>query len=188
MSPITLPPLIDGDLRLRPPTEDDVAAVTAACQDPDIQRFTRVPSPYTTEHARAFVRFCAQGLADGSGIHLVAVDRDDDRLLGAIGLDIDGTDVSGELGYWIAPGERRRGVATRGGRLLLTLAFGTFDLGYVGLYAAATNAASNAVARRLGFTHEGTRRLAMLDGPSGDRTSPRCDANVWGLLPDEFGG
>ncbi|MBS3940213.1 MAG: GNAT family N-acetyltransferase [Actinobacteria bacterium] len=186
MSRITLPPLVDGDLRLRPPSDVDVTAITAACQDPVIQRFTRVPSPYTTDDARAFVRFCNDGLARGSGVHLLAVDPDDDRLLGAIGLGIDRTDHSGELGYWVAPDERGRRVALRGCRLLLTVAFGPLELAYVGLHAAATNTASNALARRLGFTHEGTLRSAMLDGPSGDRTAPRCDANVWGLLPGEW--
>lgn len=185
MPSITLPPLTDGDLRLRPATDADVPAIAAACQDPDIQRFTRVPSPYAADHARSFVRFSAEGLASGSGIHLLAVDGDDDRLLGAIGLSVDRTDFSGELGYWVAAGERRRGVALRGCRLLLDVAFGHLDLGYVGLQAAATNAGSNAVARALGFTHEGTLRSAMLDGPSGDRSAPRCDANVWGLRPGE---
>lgn len=188
MPPITLPPLADGDLRLRPPADADVPAITAACQDPDIQRFTRVPSPYTADDARAFVRFCAGGLANGTGVHLLAVDAGDDRLLGAVGLGIDHTDFSGELGYWVAPTERRRGVAVRGGRLLLYVAFGPLELAYVGLHAAATNAASNGLARRLGFTHEGTLRSAMLDGPSGDRSAPRCDANVWGLLPHEYAG
>ncbi|HSK22890.1 MAG TPA: GNAT family N-acetyltransferase [Egicoccus sp.] len=185
MPPITLPPLADGDLRLRPPTDADVSAITAACQDPDIQRFTRVPSPYTADDARAFVRFATDGLASGTGVHLLAVDGVDDHLLGAIGLSVDRTDFSGELGYWVAPGERRRGVALRGCRLLLAVAFGHLELGYVGLHAAATNAGSNAIARTLGFTHEGTLRSAMLDGPSGDRNAPRCDANVWGLRPGE---
>lgn len=188
MPPITLPPLAEGDLRLRPPTDADVPAIAAACQDPDIQRFTRVPSPYTADDARAFVRFATDGLVSGGGVHLVAVDADDDRLLGAIGLGIDRTDFSGELGYWVAPGERRRGVAIRGCRLLLGVAFGRLELGYVGLHAAATNAASNTLARRLGFTLEGTMRSATIDGPSGDRTAPRADTNVWGLLPDEFAG
>lgn len=188
MPAITLPPLADGDLRLRPPTEADVPAITAACQDPEIQRFTRVPSPYTRDDARAFVRFCSGGLANGTGVHLLAVDAADDHLLGAVGLSVDRTDFSGELGYWVAPGERRRGVALRGCRLLLGVAFGPLELAYVGLHAAATNAASNALASRLGFTHEGTLRSAMLDGPSGDRSAPRCDANVWGLLPEEFAG
>lgn len=185
MPPIELPELVTAGLRLRLPTDADVPAVTAACQDPDIQRFTRVPSPYREADARSFVRFCGDALAEGSGVHTVAVDEHG-RLLGAIGLSVDRADFTGELGYWVAPEARRRGVAVAGGRLLLALAFDRLRLGYVGLHAPAPNAGSNAVARRLGFTHEGTLRSGMLDGPSGDRTAPRCDANVWGIRPGEL--
>ncbi|MFA9432067.1 GNAT family N-acetyltransferase [Egicoccus sp. AB-alg2] len=185
MPRIELPPLTSGPVRLRPPTEADVAAIAAACQDPDIQRFTRVPSPYTAANAREFVHFCRDTLQRGTGVHLLAVDTDDE-VLGAVGLGIDLADFSGELGYWVAPHARRRGVARRGCRLLLELAFGPLQLGFVGLHAAASNQASNGLARALGFTLEGTLREAMIDGPSGDRSAPRCDANVWGLRPHEY--
>lgn len=186
MRPIHLPELRDGDLRLRPPREDDVEAVCRICQDPDIQRWTRVPSPYRPEHAAHFVALSADALTRGEGAHCVAVDADDDRVLGAVGLSVDGAELSGELGYWVAATERGRGVATRGGRLLCRLGFEELGLGYIGLMAAAGNAASNGVARRLGFTHEGTRRRAMIDGLSGDATAPRCDGAIHGLRPGEL--
>jgi RimJ/RimL family protein N-acetyltransferase len=183
---LELPDLVDGDLRLRPPRLDDVPTVTRICRDPAIERFTRVPSPYTEDDARRFVTLAQAALADGSGAHLLAVDVDGDRVLGAIGLSVDARDWSGELGYWVAPEARRRRVATRGGRLLLRYGFDVLELGYVLLWAAAANAGSNGVARALGFTHEGSCRQAMLDGPTGDRTAPRGDANLWGLRPGEL--
>ena len=178
--------LHDGDVRLRPPVDADVPAIHRICQDPDIQRWTRVPSPYREDHAHQFVSLSRESLATGQGPHLLAVDASSDEVLGAVGLTVDGAELSGDLGYWLAPEARGRGVATRGGRLLCRLAFEQLDLGYVGLMAAADNAASNEIARRLGFVLEGTRRRAMLDGPSGDPTVPRCDAHIWGLLPGEL--
>src|SRR5690606_29979968 len=62
----TLAGLSDDVLRLRLPADDDVAAITRICQDPDIQRWTRVPSPYTEDDARSFVSLAAEALADGS--------------------------------------------------------------------------------------------------------------------------
>jgi RimJ/RimL family protein N-acetyltransferase len=183
---IDLPDLVDGDLRLRPPRLDDVPVIARSCRDPDIERFTRVPSPYTEDDARHFVALSAAALADGTGAHLLATDTRDDRVLGAIGLSVDARDWSGELGYWVVPDARRRHVATRGGRLLLRFAFEVLELGYVMLWAAAVNAGSNGVARALGFTHEGHSRQAMLDGPTGDRSAPRGDANLWGLRPGEL--
>jgi RimJ/RimL family protein N-acetyltransferase len=177
--------LHDAGLRLRPPVEDDVPTITRICRDPDIQRWTRVPSPYTQAHARQFVHLSADALATGEGLHLLAVDEDE-QILGAAGLSVDGAELSGDLGYWVAPEARGRGVATRSSRLLCRLAFDRLGLGYVGLMAAADNAVSNAVARRLGFTLEGTRVQAMIDGPSGDPDAPRCDGHIWGLRPGEL--
>jgi hypothetical protein len=48
--------LDDGGIRLRPRPEDDVPAIVAAGQDPEIARWMEVPSPYTEEDARRFVR------------------------------------------------------------------------------------------------------------------------------------
>jgi RimJ/RimL family protein N-acetyltransferase len=192
MPGIELPELVDGDLRLRTPTVEDVPAITAACQDPEVQRWTRIPSPYEEEHAQHWVDdWCRGGLERGTGVHLVVVPAGDDggpggRILGAVGLDIDASDFSGSIGYWVVPAARGRGVATRSSRLLCRFAFDVLDLGYLGLVAAAGNAASNAVARRLGFSHEGTLRDATIDGPSGDRSAPRCDVNWWGLRPGEL--
>jgi RimJ/RimL family protein N-acetyltransferase len=191
---IELPDLVDGGLRLRAPTGRDIATVTAACQDPDIQRWTRVPSPYREQDARFFVEEVSAGcLEKGSGVHLLVVPtgpagEPGGELFGAVGFSIDRADFSGEFGYWLVPAARGRGVATRAGRLLCRFAFEGIGLGYLGLIAAADNSASNAVARRLGFTHEGTLRDAMIDGPSGDPSAPRCDANWWGLRPGELTG
>ncbi len=224
MDGIDLPDLTDGRLRLRPPEERDVARVTAICQDVEVQRWTRVPVPYTEDDARRFVQFSSDGLSHGTGVRLVAVaagadgvlgpdaapdgdadadadvppdagedaapDGDEgavsDVVLGAAGIDIHRRDLSGELGYWVAPDARRRGIATRSSRLLLRFAFGPLQLGYVGLWAAADNPGSNAVARSLGFTFEGTARDAFLLGLPGEPDRVRGDANRWGLRPEEL--
>ena len=56
---LAVPDLTDGVVRLRAPERRDVDAIHAACQDPDIIRFTRVPYPYSRVHAQTFVRNAA---------------------------------------------------------------------------------------------------------------------------------
>lgn len=182
-TPIELPDLRDGDLRLRPVEEGDVPVVTAICQDPEIQHWTRVPSPYTEDDGRAYHEMSRRALAEGRGVHLLAVDGDD-VVLAAVGFDIDVHDRACEVGYWVAPAARGRGVAVAATRVLLRWALGDLGLGRCTLRAATENAGSNAVARRLGFTLEGTLRQAFLVGPRDDPR--RTDANVWGLLPGEL--
>lgn len=183
---LDLDTLVDGDLRLRPATVDDVPAVLRICQDPEIQRWTRVPVPYLEQHAHAFVSLSVAGIREETDAHLLAVDAVTDDVLGAVGLSLSVADRAGEVGYWVAAEARGQGVATRATRLLCRFGLEDLRLGYIGLEAAADNAASNAVAHRLGFTHEGTRRSAMIAGPAGDPAAPRCDSNVWGLLPGEL--
>ncbi len=65
-APIELPDVFtSGELVLRPPTEGDVERITEICQDPDIQRFTRVPVPDRTEDAASFVTMANQALESG---------------------------------------------------------------------------------------------------------------------------
>ena len=186
VTPIILPEFVDGDLRLRPPCESDVPAIVRLCSDPDVQRFTRVPSPYTEDHARDFLSLHAARIDAGTGVHLLAVDATTDEVLGAVGGDIDHRDYSAEVGYWVGAEVRGRGIATRGTRMLVRSFLEDLDVQYLLLHAAVDNPASNAVARKLGFTHEGTSRDAMLLGPTGDVSSPRGDANLWGLRPGEL--
>lgn len=181
--PIEVPDLRDGDLRLRVMSERDVPAVARICRDPEIQHWTRVPSPYDEDDARDYLQFCRSGLEDGSGAHLLALGPDG-GVRGAVGMSFDRHDRAGEAGYWVAAGARRSGVASRATRLLLHWAFRDLGLERCTLHAAVPNEASNAVARTLGFTHEGVLRSAFLVGPRDARY--RADANVWGLLPGEL--
>jgi RimJ/RimL family protein N-acetyltransferase len=186
LSPRDLDGLVEGEVRLRLPRSADVDRLTEICQDPAIQRFTRVPSPYEHHHAHAFVEAATNAVEQGSGVPLLAVSMADESILGAVGLDIDPAELSAELGYWVAPEARGRGVALRGCRLLCRLGFDRLGLGHVLLQISVTNPASRRVAERLGCALEGRRRRGMLDGPSGDASSPRVDAELWGLLPEEL--
>jgi RimJ/RimL family protein N-acetyltransferase len=85
--------LEDDLIVLRPFTEDDVPAITLACQDPEIPRWTSIPSPYTEEDARAFVR-AAEGVFD-----FAVVDAATDQLLGSVGFGCEGHARAG-FGYW----------------------------------------------------------------------------------------
>src|SRR4051794_11959507 len=69
-------------LLLRPIGPDDVAAVYAACQDPEIQRWTTVPSPYLMEHAEHFAReYAPKAWAAGDAAVFGVTDRGTGELL-----------------------------------------------------------------------------------------------------------
>ncbi len=153
------PPLGDSEIVLRPWSRDDVAAITAACQDPEIPRWTVVPQPYTERHARDFVAGRDADLAAGRELALAVVDGGD-VVMGAMGMsNFDWPDLKGEIGYWVAREARGRGVGTRAARLLSTWALTGLGLERLELLANPENVASQRLAEGAGFTREGLLRL-----------------------------
>ncbi|GGK15457.1 hypothetical protein GCM10010124_05240 [Pilimelia terevasa] len=170
----------DG-LVLRPWRSTDVAAVTAACQDPLIPRWTDVPSPYRREHAREWIEEqCPAQYAAGTAAPLGAFDADSGDLLASCGfVALDRAAGEAEVGYWTVAAARGRGVAERAARALLGWGFGTLGLERVTWRAEVGNHASRLVALRLGFQLGGVDRAAR----GGDR---RRDMWTAVLLPGEL--
>lgn len=102
--------LAAGELVLRTPQAVDVPWIHAACQDPEIGRWTRIPQPYEAHHAVEFVAQAERGEADGTDFPLMIELADTGELLGAIGAHHVGHG-SAEVGYWIAADARGRGIA-----------------------------------------------------------------------------
>jgi len=156
--PIEPPTLRDGDLTLRPPLPGDAEAVTAACQDPAIQRWTLVPSPYRREHAEEWLAAAPERARAGEAVSLLAVDGDG-RLAGSFSLmELDHDRGHGEIGYWVAPWARGRGVATRSVGLLHGWAVEQLGMRRLEILPHADNAPSRRVAERCGYTDTGTLR------------------------------
>jgi RimJ/RimL family protein N-acetyltransferase len=161
------PTLRDGDLTLRPPRPGDADAVTAACQDPAIQRWTLVPSPYRREHAVQWLAGAPAGARAGETVTLLALDADG-RLAGSFSLmEIDFDRGYGEIGYWVAAEARGRGVATRSTRLLHEWARDELGLVRLEILPHPDNVPSCRVAERLGYRDTGERRKAAR-GPETD--------------------
>lgn len=165
---------------LRPLSSADVPAIARACADEQILRWLPLPRPYTTQDAARFVEHVAPlGPAHDTGLTL-AVDEGD----GLVGcLDLKHTDWAArttETGYWMAPGARGRGLATRATRRLAEWALREKHLERVELRTAPGNVASAAVARRAGFVAEGTARNA------GNVYGARVDLDVFSLVPADL--
>jgi RimJ/RimL family protein N-acetyltransferase len=158
MRAIVAPTLSDGDIGVRPLREGDVPAIVAACQDPEIPRWTRVPSPYLREDAERLLAIAATEAAAGDGVAL-AVCGADDRLIGTIGLmELDRERGYGEIGYWIAAAARGRGAASRAVALVRDWAHAELGLAEIEILAHLDNRPSQVVAERAGFADTGELR------------------------------
>jgi ribosomal-protein-serine acetyltransferase len=87
-----------------------------------------------------------------------------------------------ELGVWLAAGAQGRGLVTGAARHMIDWAFRARGMARVEWLADVSNARSQAVAERLGMTHEGVLRQAF---GFADR---RVDLAVWSLLASEWPG
>ncbi len=102
-------------LRLRPFTEADVPRIAEACSDPVIRHFLAgLPHPYTPAIARSYLADCVWQAATGAKATWAVADRETDELLGNIAvMDMLGINpTSGEIGYWMHPAARGRGLMT----------------------------------------------------------------------------
>ncbi|MEV4436450.1 GNAT family N-acetyltransferase [Streptomyces sp. NPDC049585] len=173
-------------LLLRPFTSADVPAVHAACQDPEIPRWTRVPSPYTQEDARTFVeRIAVDGWRDDTAYSFGVFTREGGHLVGAMGLVrlslLNGPEREAELGYWTAKEQRGRGYTVEAAREVCRWAFEDLGVERLEWLAEAGNEGSRAVALKAGFRMEGMLRSRLL------ASGTRRDAWVGSLLPSDLG-
>ena len=153
-------------LTLRAPGIADVDHITRICQDGEISRFTTVPYPYRREDAAEFVHdVIPAGWASGLDLSWGIYPKPESHLAGVVSLSGIRDGVA-ELGYWIDPHLRGRGLMTEAVARVVEFALsGTpegLGLRRIGWEAVSGNSASARVAMKAGFRWEGRRRGAAL--------------------------
>jgi RimJ/RimL family protein N-acetyltransferase len=157
--PLPDPPLEDDSIALRRWEWDDAPVIIAACQDPEIPRWTEIPSPYTEREAHEFLARLEPDRRAGRAIGLAVAAAKDGGVLGACGLQrFDWGEGRAEIGYWVAREARERSVGTRAARLLSEWALRQLALDRIELLANPGNVASQKLAEDAGFTREGLLR------------------------------
>ncbi|MFP5336655.1 MAG: GNAT family N-acetyltransferase [Actinomycetes bacterium] len=185
---LEVPRLVGDRVVLRRHVDGDALRIAEACAHPTTQRWLPdLPSPYTVVDAAEYVAGREEQHACGAGLYWAIASPDDDRLLGAVGLmELGGGSRSGEIGYWVHPDARGKGVAAAATRLAARHALLPDDVGGLGLArvtlrAAEPNVASRRTAENAGFTAVGRDRDAerLRDGTV-------CDFVRYDLLATEL--
>lgn len=179
-----MPPVIrTARLVLGRPTDADVGAIFEYCQDPVLQAYTTVPSPYRRDDAEEFVRRTVPaGWADGSE-ETFAIRTADGAVIGMIGCRQELQDV----GFWVGAPHRRRGYL---GEALAAVLDRRFAAGQPAVHweCRVGNVPSARVARRAGFRYTGQApaRVRSRDGSTPDswhavlrRDDPRVPQPGW---------
>lgn len=168
-----------GWLRLRPFTSTDIPWVYEVSRDPALQHFVQLPSPYHLKDAAFFVDEVAVGGWDrGERREFVVEEASSETPLGRVGLS-GPSNGSAEIGYWVDPRARGRGVATDAVRTVCRWAFTTLDLDLIEWRCEVGNTASRRVAEKAGFLIEATLRKRVI------HRGTRVDAWFGSLLKTE---
>lgn len=185
--PLTLPepPLQAEEFFLRPPERGDVDDIVEHCQDPLIARFTAIPVPYDLSHAYEYVQEAGENWKSGKGVTFSIIARGDflpeERVIGSISATRKPWDPAvAEIGYWVAPHARQRGIATRALRLVSRWAMNEMGLARIQLGTNQANHASQRVATKAGFTREGILRSWR------EIRGVRVDEVHFSLLPEDL--
>jgi RimJ/RimL family protein N-acetyltransferase len=153
-------------IQLREWTSDDLDDLVELLDEPDIARWTPMPSPFDTEAGIAYLKRAHQGRISGQRIQL-AITADGGKPLGEVllfGVDLGLKEA--ELGYLVGAPFRRRGLAAGALSLLSGYAHGTLNLRRLLLRIDPANTASTAVARRCGYRLTGEPPI-LQEGPHG---------------------
>lgn len=178
-----VPMLCDDVVVLRPWLPADACFIADASMDPGIQRYSAPPRSMNDAVAlvgrfeRNWLRFAECGRP--SGVSFAIREAASGGLAGQCGVDEWTTTDVAQIGYWLAPHARGRGLATRALELVTNW---LFDLGAarVFLTVESENVGSAAVARRAGFAREGRVRS------HGVWQDARRDLGVFAVLPHEW--
>jgi RimJ/RimL family protein N-acetyltransferase len=148
--PLPDPPLGEGDLRLRPWAMEDARALAEAWADPEVERWTGVPERADQAAAARWISGEADRRARGLALDLVI--EQDGQVVGEVGLsDLTTQPGAAEIGWWVAPDRRGRGLAARAARLVAMWAVEELCVDEVVARCRRTNPVSSGVARAAGF-------------------------------------
>ncbi|MEV1170944.1 GNAT family N-acetyltransferase [Nonomuraea sp. NPDC049784] len=151
-SPPALRPREVGGLGLwlREWTEEDLPVMVELFDNPEMDRWTPLRSPFDMAAATAYLAKAHQTKAESRGIHL-AITVEDDQPRGEVLLRPTGNPGEGEIAYGIGPQYRRQGLAKRAVELMTRHGFQDWGMTRILLRIEPANEGSQAVAASAGF-------------------------------------
>jgi isopropylmalate/homocitrate/citramalate synthase/GNAT superfamily N-acetyltransferase len=153
--------LDDGVIRVRPLTVDDVDEMLRGLTDRQLVRDAGMPShEHTHDSIREHIaRLRPAQLRSGDAAEFAIADAKTDAFLGSVMLHgFRWWAAQAEIGYWVLPEARGRGIATRAVSLLTRWAVDELGLNRIEAYVPVDNEPSLRTIARSGFTQEGIAR------------------------------
>lgn len=159
----------------------DVDTVFNLVSDLAVAKWTaRIPHPYEHKMAEEWLRDNERLREQGRSLLFAVTLRGDDRLVGAVSLEMEDDPGHAEIGYYLGRNYWGRGYMTEAAGAALDFGFETLGLDVVRADAFEQNAASAGVLQKLGFVDLGP---STMDAPARGGIVPvmarSIDRAVW---------
>lgn len=156
--PLPDPALSSNIVRLREWRYDDLGCVEAAATDPAIPQGTTVPAVFSEEEGRAFIERQWGRRTSGRGLSLAIADPVTDEAYGLVYLGLGRIRGHCDLGYWLIPAARGRGLGSEAVRLVSRWVVTETEVHRLAAQVVPGNEPSIGVLRKAGFSEEGVLR------------------------------
>ena len=178
---MTQPTIETTRLILRAFTLSDGPAVIRLAGERDIADTTlNIPHPYEDKMAETWIETLEPGYEADTSATFAIVHRDNEDLIGAIGLKIDRPFNKAEMGYWIGKPYWNQGYATEAASAVIEFGFVELKLNRIGAQHLARNPSSGRVMEKIGLQQEGTARQATV------KWGKYEDLRLYGILLEDW--
>ena len=154
-----IPTIETERLILRAFSISDAKDVQRLAGDKAIVEMTlNIPYPYEDGMAEKWIKTHQEQFNQGELISLAIVHKEDDYLIGNIGIIIDQKNENGELGYWVGKDYWNKGYCTEAAKALVEYSFRKMGLNRIYATHFKKNPASGEVMKKIGMSYEGCLR------------------------------
>ncbi|MCH8896019.1 MAG: GNAT family N-acetyltransferase [Proteobacteria bacterium] len=163
----------------------DAPVLRAAIDESDQHLRPWIPwmkdEPKSLDETAAGLRIKRANFDLGKDFWYAIFDREEQTLIGEIGLMTRAGPGALEVGYWIDKSCEGKGYASDATAAMIRVAFEIARVGRIEIYCAPENEASVAIPRKMGFLHEATLARRYNDSEGSVR-----DMMVWTLFSDAY--
>jgi len=144
-----------------------------------------VPHPFKMNHAKIWIKHCLKTAKKKTRTdYIFAITfKEEDKMIGEVILsDVDLYQKKAELAFWLSESHWKKGIVSEAVECVIDFAFNSLKVNRLEMSIFAKNEASNALAKKLGFKYEGTKREASMPESTGELH----DDHFYSLLRKEY--
>ena len=146
-------------LILRPINEKDLVDIAELINNKKISDVTRlIPHPYVIDDAKEWYKKQKDECQNNAAAIFAITLKDSDKMIGAIGLQINQNDENAELGYWLGEPYWDVGYMTEAAKAVLDFGFKKLKLHRIFAHHMKINDASGKVLQKIGMRYEGSSK------------------------------